>query len=80
MLSRVITDVHVQLMATVDLWDYLLLRMEGEVLQGLQSRGGWSGSSCGVVSWHDDMEEQGDFSKVQSPYMHIHVHAHGRRP
>ena len=32
MLSRVTTDVHVhvQLMRTVELWDYLLLRMEGE--------------------------------------------------
>ena len=49
----------------VDLWDYLLLRMEGEVLggmEGLQSRGGWSGGSCGV---HDDMEEHDDFNKVQ---------------
>ena len=61
MLSRVITDVHVQLMITVDLWDYLLLRMHREVfgrMQGLQGRGGCSGGSCGVVSWHDDMEEQ----------------------
>ena len=30
MLSRMATDVHVQLMRTVDLWDNLLLRMEGE--------------------------------------------------
>ena len=52
----------------VDLWDNLLLRMHEEVLggmQGLQGRGGWSGGSCGVVSWHDDMEEQYEFNKVQ---------------
>ena len=36
MLSRVTTDVHVQLMKTVDLWYYLLLRMEGEGLGGMQ--------------------------------------------
>ena len=55
---------------TVDLWDNLLLRMEEEVLggmQGLQDRGGWSGDSCGVVSWHDDIEEQYEFNKVQWP-------------
>ena len=43
-------------------------------MQGLQGRGGWSGGSCGVVSWHDDMKEQDDFSKVQLPYMHVNVH------
>ena len=66
---------HVQFMGKVD---YLLLRMEKELLQGLEGRGGWSGGLCGVVSWHDDMEEQDDFSKVQLPYIHVHVH--GRRP
>ena len=58
---------HVQLTGTVDLWDYLLLRMEGELLRGmqrLQGRGEWSGGSCGVVSWHDNMEEPDDFNKV----------------
>ena len=57
-----------QLTGTVDLWDYILLRMEGEVLegmQGLQGMGGWSGGSCALVSWHDDMEEQDYFNKVQ---------------
>ena len=65
--------IHVQLMRTVDLWDYLLLRIEVlGGMQGLQGKGGWSGGSCGVVSWHDDKEEQDDLSKVQLPYMHVH--------
>ena len=57
-----------QLTETVDLWDYLLLRMEGEVfggMQGLQGRQGWSGGSFAVVSWHHDMEEPDDFNKMQ---------------
>ena len=72
------TDGHIQCCHSVtitctcaahrNLWDYLLLRMEGEVLggmQGLQGTGGWSGGSSAVVSWHDDMEEPDDFTKVQ---------------
>ena len=78
------TCLHVQVMRTVDLWDYLLLRIEGEVLGGLQCRGAWSGGSCGVVSWHDDMRNKMTSTKCSYPscmYMYIciymYIHAHG---
>ena len=43
------TCVHVQLTGTADLWDYLLLRVEGEVLGGMQGLQGMGGGS--FVSW-----------------------------
>ena len=49
----------------VDLWDSLLLRMEGECFRGCWVGEGWSGGSRGVVSWHDDIEEPDEFNKVQ---------------
>ena len=52
----------------VDLWDYLLLRMEGEVLGGMGGcRVGVGGLGAYVVwslGMHDDMELQDDFTKV----------------
>ena len=60
-------DNYMRLTGTVDLWDYLLHKREGDMLggmQGLQGRGWWSGGLCDVVSWHDNMEEPDDFNKV----------------
>ena len=48
-----------QLMGTVGLWDYLLLRMEGEVFGGMQE-----GGLGAHVVWSLDMVH-GDFNKVQ---------------
>ena len=47
-------------------------------MQGLQGRRGWSGGSCGVVSWHDNMMTSARCSDPTCMYMYIH--AHGRRP
>ena len=58
--------------------------MEGEVvgrMQGLQGRGGWSGGSSGVVSWHDDRRNKMTSTRCSDPTrMYMFMHAQGSRP